>query len=487
MPIMGSWKLLCGAMLLWAFPSFAQYAGMGELVYPEKLWADVDGLRGVIHQSHPDPYRYITKGELDQAFDALRDSIRTPLTTDRFIAMLLPVLQRIGDSGLRVELDHRTTQRIREQGTMLPLRVRLIEEALYIEEELKGFRTFPAGSRIVSVNGIRAARILEECGAWVLTDGANESLRRFTIEQEMPLLYLLTYGNAPAYVVEVETPDGRRMEEVLRGMREEEMQRMRKPEGVALHPWRSTWEPETATLWVTLSSLEPQVLERSGQRPRNFLKAMQKELTVSRAKNLVIDVRGCTGTELAVAEQVFAAVALGPFRIVQGMTSRPGTGQSIEGMAELPDQHTASVDRNYLPARHGVVALRPDDPRLASLGPRKRAFQGTVFVVCDGGTRQAAAALAMLAKRSGRARLVGEETGSNAHSFTGGRELAVTTPNSGVRLHIPLVRYLPDGSPDGPADRGEQPRHHARQQPWGVAKGRDTVKLALLEMIRALQ
>ncbi|MBK9177382.1 MAG: hypothetical protein IPM46_13820 [Flavobacteriales bacterium] len=484
---MGSWKLLCGALLLWACPSFAQYAGMGELIYPEKLWADLDVVRDAIHQAHPDPYRYVTKGELDQEFDALRDSIRTPLTTDRFVAKLMPVLQRIGDGGLRVELDQRTMQRIREQSTMLPLRVRLIEESLYIEEELKGFRTFPPGSRIVSVNGISAARILSECGAWVIADGANESRRRFVIEKEIPLLFVLTYGNAAAYVVEVETPDGRRMEEVLTGMREEEMQRMRKPEGVAMHPWRSTWESETATLWVTLSSLDPDVLARSGQRPASFLTAMRKELEVNKARNLVIDIRGCTGTELAVAEQVFAAVALAPFRIVQGMTSRPGPWQSVEGMVDLPDQHVASIGRNYLPARHGVVALRPDDPRLALLDPRKSAFRGTVFVVCDGGTRQAAAALAMLAKRSGRARLVGEETGSNAHSFTGGHELAVTMPNSGVKLHVPLVRYLPDGSPDGPADHGEQPRHSAHQQPWGVAKGRDTVKMALIEMIRALQ
>lgn len=480
-------KLLCGAMLLWSIHGNAQRAGLGDAVYPEKLLADVEVMRSAIHQAHPDPYRYVTRGELDQAFDAMRDSIRTPLTTDRFVAMLMPVLRQVGDGGLRVELDQRTMQRIHEQATMLPLKVRLVEDELYIEEELKGFRSFPPGSRIVSVNGLGTSRILADCGAWVPADGANLSHRRFMIEQQLPWLFLLAYGSAPAYVVEAETPDGRRMEEVITGMREEEMQRMRKPESVTMLPWRSTWDSDTGTLWATLTSLDPLVLERSGQRPKAFLKSMLKELEVNKARNLVLDLRGCDGAELAVAEQVFTALAQAPFRIIQGMTARSGSWQSLDGMVELPEQHLASIDRNYMPARQGVVALRPDDPRLAMVQPAKRTFNGKVFIVCDGGTREAAAALAMLAKRTGRARLVGDETGSNAHSFTGGNTLVVTTPNSGVRLHVPLLRYLPEGAPDGPADHGELPRHYAHQQPWGVAKGRDTVKLSLLEMIRALQ
>jgi hypothetical protein len=56
-----------------------------------------------------------------------------------------------------------------------------------------------------------------------------------------------------------------------------------------------------------------------------------------------------------------------------------------------------------------------------------------------------------------------------------------------VRLVLPLTRFVPEGQGDGPADHGEQPHHAVFQQPWGLVKGRDTVKSALLEMIRELQ
>ena len=116
-----------------------------------------------------------------------------------------------------------------------------------------------------------------------------------------------------------------------------------------------------------------------------------------------------------------------------------------------------------------------------------KAFGGKVYVVCDGATRDAAAAFVMLAKRQGRARIVGEEVGTNASSFTGGRELVVTLPNSNVRLCIPLVRYLPDGAPAGPMDHGEQPHYAVQPVAGGIAKGRDTVRTSLLVTIRELR
>ena len=84
--------------------------------------------------------------------------------------------------------------------------------------------------------------------------------------------------------------------------------------------------------------------------------------------------------------------------------------------------------------------------------------------------------MVMLAKRSGRARVIGEEVGTNAFSFTGGRELLVTLPNSGVRFTVPLIRYVPDGNCSGPVDHGEQPNYVVEQRPEGLARGRDTIR-----------
>jgi hypothetical protein len=49
------------------------------------------------------------------------------------------------------------------------------------------------------------------------------------------------------------------------------------------------------------------------------------------------------------------------------------------------------------------------------------------------------------------------------------------------------MRYVPDGMPSGPLDHGERAHHEVEQQPWGIAKGKDTLREALLELIRELR
>lgn len=455
-------------------------------LYPEKLRADIEVHRAAIHNAHPDPYRYITRGELDALFDAVRDSITEPLTTDRFMWRMISVLRRIGDSRLRLEPDTVELKERLATATLPPFEVKVLDEGLYIAEELKGFRTFVPGSRIVSINGIGSARLLRDLGAWVICDGSSDACRARAIEERFLELFLLTYGHAAKYVIEAEGPDGAIREEVVAGLRVDEMNSARKPSGLPMHPWRTTWEPESATVWATFTTLEPADLETSGQRPRAFVDALLKELRALEARVLVIDLRGAGGAELGVAEVLFAAIARQPFRVLQGITVRAGQMHALPGLAELPDDYLASLDRNYLPVRNGVHALRPDDPRLSPVQPARNAFEGKVYVVCDGGTRDAAAAFTMLAKRSNRARVVGQELGSNAHSFTGGRTITVVAPNSRLRLNVPLLRYIPDGATEVPADRGESPHHVISQQPWGIATGRDAVRSSLLQMIREL-
>jgi len=463
-----------------------QHGGFGSLIYPEKLRADAELLRGAIHQAHPDPYRFITRGELDGAFDRLIDSLREPLTADRFLSRMMPVLARIGDSRLRADLDSSLVDRIMSEALLLPFTVRLIDDELYINTELKGFRSFAPGSRVISINGLGAERIIRDLGHWVASDGANESGRRHQVQERFSWLFLLTYGSARSYVVETESVNGDRREDVVAGLRQEEIERSLKPSGLALHPWRSAWDKESAALWVSLTALDPEGLKRSGQKPKAFLEAVLKEARAENAKALVLDLRGAGGRELGMAEWVFASIAREPFRLVQDITVRATQPHALPGSVRLPDEFIASVDRNYQPPQQGRASLRPDDPRLALVTPDRQAYTGRVYVVCDGGTRDAAALLAMMAHRTGRARLVGEEPATNAHSFTGGRTAIVLAPSSGLRLEIPLLRYIPEGVSDAPPDRGEQPKHRVQSMPDAIANGRDGVRSALLRMIREL-
>ncbi|MBK7288410.1 MAG: hypothetical protein IPI95_15735 [Flavobacteriales bacterium] len=201
----------------------------------------------------------------------------------------------------------------------------------------------------------------------------------------------------------------------------------------------------------------------------------------------MVDVRGAGGNDLGLAEQVFAMIAQAPYRVVKSISIRSGrVPDSYRYAAPAPD-FFASVGAMYLPELKGRRELKPDDPRLMLVQPVSNAFQGKVYVVCDGLTTGAGAAFVMLANRSGRARTVGEETGSNASSFCSGEVLEVTLPRSGCILHVPLKRYVPEGTPDGPMDRGEMPKYKVPQRPEDLPQGTDSVREALVHLITEMQ
>lgn len=473
-------------MCLVAISAVGQEMDPGLVVYPEKLRQDVEITRRLIHEAHPDPYRYCTRAELDRLFNEVIDSIKVPISTNEFIDHLLPVFHRIGDSHLCPQLDAAAEELLHRRAPLLPLSVRIMDSALYVADELKGFRSLQPGSRLISIDRRPATEVLAALGQRIVTDGANATARWRGVEQHFPVLYQRVFGGGPVYSIEVEVLKGQRTTVVLHGMTLLEMEMMRRP-ALGKHPWHSEWVPESGTLWTTFSTLDEAELERSGQNASHFLDGMLKDLKQNGAKTLVLDLRGAGGRELGMAELVFAVIASDPFRVVEEMTVRCTAPLDEAPWATVPIEHLGSVRSNYMPAVGGGASLRPDDERLEYAPARPNAFKGTVYIVCDGATRDAAAVLVMLAKRHQRARIIGEEVGTNAYSFTGGRELLATLPNSRVRLSVPLVRYLPEGTPAGPMDHGELPHHAAQPQQWGVVSGRDTVRQSLLEMIKELQ
>ena len=460
---------------------------LDRMHYPERLHEDLELLRTALHEAHPDPYRYHTRAELDALIDAVRDSITTPMSIVGFQELVNHVLKAVGDSHCRsawpIELEEELNTRI----PLIPLQVRLLPEGVFLESELKGFRSIPVGSRMLSINGLDMDIIRARLVNGVVADGANRTYAERVVEREFPQRYCAHIGHSTAFRVRYVTPSKEIGEQEVFALTGEEIARSRKPNGAALLPWGSTWYPESSTMWVTLRTLDHDSLMASGQRPDRILQGMLSEAQAEGARTLVLDVRGAGGNELAVAQLIHSMIAKASFTMLDDLIIRSVAAPEDRPSHDIPAEFYASVDPGSLVADQGRYRLPDRDERLAQHEPNERVFQGKVYLVCDGGTRDAAAALVMMAKRTGRARIVGEETGSNALAFTGGPQWTVTGRGTGMRFFIPLLKYVPSGRVEGPVDRGEQPHHAVTAVPASLAQGRDSIKNALLEMIRELQ
>lgn len=462
-------------------------AYLDRTLYPERLHEEVELLRSAIHEAHPDPYRYHTRPELDALIDRVRDSITVPMSLVEFEQALGPVFKGVGDSHCRSEWPVDMQRTLEREALLLPLQVRVLPEGVFVEEELKGFRSIPVGSRITAINGRPIEKIMEVLLRTVVGDGANRTFAERMVEREFNVRYHLYVEQTGMYRVEYRTPDKVANEQVVFGMTAVEITSTRKPKGASMLSWGSTVYPESAVLWLKLNTLDLEGLNLGGQRPDRFLQATLNDAQREKVRTLVIDVRGAGGRELSMAELVFSAIAKSPFKMLDAMVVRSIVPPKARPTHAIPESFYASANARLLLAGKGDYRVPETDPRLSMHEPMNKAFGGKVYVVCDGYTRDAAAALVMMVRRQNRGRVVGEEVGSNAFGFTGGPEWVVTAPNSNLRFHVPLLKYVPAGRGEGPTDRGEQPNHQAYPTPGGIARGQDELRASLLEMIQELE
>jgi hypothetical protein len=460
---------------------------LDRTLYPERLHDDLEMLRSAIHEAHPDPYRYHTKAELDALIDRTRDSIRLPMSVVEFEQALSPVLKGLGDQHTRVEWPAVMQEALMANAILLPMKVRILPDGVYLEEELKGFRSVPVGSRILAINGRPMEEVVERLIATVIGDGANRTYAERVVEREFNLRYHLHIERTNVYRIGYRTPDHVIGEQIVFGMTGNEISNTRKPKGAALLPWGATEIPDGGVLWLHLRTLDPDSLALAGVRPDRFLNAMLAEANRSKVRTLVIDVRGAGGREPSMAALLFSAIAKTPFKMLDDIVVRSIAPPVARISHRIPEEHYANANARFLLAGKGTYRLPETDGRLVLHDPMAKAFVGKVYLISDGYTRDAAALLAMMVRRNDRGRVVGEEVGSNAFGFTGGPEWVVTAPTSGLRFHIPLLKYVPAGRGTGPTDRGEQPNHQAYQTPAGLANGRDDIRSSLLEMIRELE
>lgn len=454
-------------------------------LYPEQMRSDLALLWNDLRQEHPDPFRYTGREQLQRLVDTAWMHMATPMGTEAWLAELMPLLRAVGDAGTQVLPPDDLTGWYRLRSPLLPMRVAVIGDRLYVDEELKGFRSLPPGCELIAVNGMPAKDILQRLRAGLVPEGANTTRQDRTIEQDFPVLFRRFIGRSGRFLVAYRDGEGRIGEQTLMAINGEQIAKFRSDVAQGSMPWRLVQDVAFRSAWFTLSTMDPAVLASERIAPGKFLDHARELLHRSDIRTLVLDLRGAGGGDPDLAAQVFSLVAREPFRAVSAISIGAGV-LPADAVADLAES-MAPTGEGWLPAANGRRMLRGDDPRLIWQLPRRDAFHGKVYVLCDGSTTEAAASLAMLIKRSGRGRAVGEETGSNAASWCGGGEREVQLPATGCRLRMPVHRYVPEGPVTGPADHGEMPDHGVERRPEDVATGKDGVRNTVELVIEALQ
>lgn len=432
-----------------------------------QLQADFRLAREALEESHGGIYRYTTRQELEQLFDAAAARLDHPMDAMAFLRILAPAIAavRCGHTGLQLAPDQRKQL---DQALLLPLDVKVLGGKLFILRDYASAGAL-AGSEITAINGVAAASILATLTAAAPGDGFIPTGRASRVGRtfkEGLYNHMAMHGR---FSLTLQAPEGGRRIVALDG---QPLSALRAA-SASLYP-----QDQRPKKFIDLSFLDDgriarlQVFsftdENEDEDGRKLLKQAFEKIAASGAETLLLDLRDNPGGEDALGKLLFSHLVDQPFPYYEELTvKRAGLSfaSHVDGSAGIPaGALLARADGLYSLRAHSNLGIQQ---------PVAPGFKGRVIALINGGSFSTTAELISQLHDKKRATFVGEESGGAYHGNSSGRDAVLVLPNSGLRLGIPLVMYKLAISGKHPVGRGVTPEHVVQPAIGDYLTGRD--------------
>jgi hypothetical protein len=430
---------------------------------PEEVRQEIDAYQDMYLRVHPAPYHSLSKDEFERLFSDLKDGVESDLTRNEVYCMLADAVSHFNDEHIQVGMPTiELNQLLGEKDKVFPYHVAFLDDRCFIRAPRGEVKSLPAGTEILSINGISASEIMHRITH--LYWGTSDKQRAIYAQRYFTEALYLAYGFEDWFDVLVRMPDGEEKERRLKGI---EYQIQSKPpfsyqviDDLLYFDYREFVDPEGKF--------------------KAFLAEMFTIIQNQSITKLVIDLRGNQGGTTSYGDQLLRYL----------------TDQSFSQFDRVEIQSSPEVKRfflSFLPAfMHWFFPLPYLHPMLKGLWRTKQGelavvnfqplspsgertpFNGDVYVLIDAGSMSSSSLLAATIQTYKIGKLVGQDTGGYATHY--GNMLDLHLPITGLKVMIPSS--INHGNGTGPV----KPDIQVDQKLDDLIAGKDTV----LEKVRKL-
>lgn len=488
------------------------------VLQPPQLQSDFALFRKALEEAHPALYRYTTKREMDAEFARAEAKLTRAMTILQFRNVLAPVLAAIkdGHTGFRnYQGDEIST--VIASAKQFPLALTFDSTRAFVVFNQGLDERVTPGMEVLAINEKPLAEILQRILPNLPQDGdirtgqmyrlgfargfhrlgspgrtgfseayrlyiGNPASFRTTLRdpqtQKTVVVELAGVTNAEAAVNAEKNPVNRG---VLTGIRM--LQVLGEQRSI-----RYLDGENTAILRIPHFSRSARADAEMGGSFPDFLEKSFAELKSRGTKTLIIDMRGNTGGFDVYPGLLFSYLTSKEFRSNEPSyikTFQPSFKQytDLPEIDPLTDPYFGSAAGIWKPDPNGGWLMTEKYPMVGVRKPSENHFEGTVYVLIDGGSFSAASAFCATTDFYRRAIFIGEETGG-AGGGAGGEDIGPTLPKSHLHVEIPIEAEF---SVVDKSNRrhGTLPTYAVTQTIDDLAKGRDTVLEFTRELIRS--
>lgn len=484
-------KLLPVLFILFLFPECS--AQQNETFSKRQLLKDFDLFQRIYEKANAGLYKYHSKEQTDSVFRANRKSIRKHTSYREFYNIIWKVIDFTGSCHNDLYFPDSLKKELRRQKVFFPLPLKYLDHKLYSNLE---YENIPAGSEILSINGIPASDFAAEVSKYTSTDGHNLTGKLAFLETKLlPFYVYLAYGASDPFAIAFRGSTRitqKFLEPVDYKSALENHQKRFIPEYTKNRELEYSFEiiDSSGTGLLTVNTFALGGPKSEGHKKyATFLDSVFSELKQKNIRNLIVDIRENGGGNDPNDLLLYSYLTKRPFRenrsaftLFQSVPFKKWYVEEekdeIKDLEEtLREEHSVLKDGKY----YQNETFNP------LWTPKPNAYSGKIYLLISPFVASAGSLFASMVKSDEGTVVIGEEALGGYYGHTGHISVTYQLPNTGLQLSFSIVDLEQDVQkvPDQSSGDGVKPDFIVKQTIHEYLQGIDSVlEFALQQIIR---
>lgn len=414
--------------------------------------SDFEVLKDVLEKNHGFLYENISKEKFEKKFNELAGKINEKTSLNEFFGLVMELLDTIGDGHTYLNFNNYADQ-IYDSATYLPLSIKIFDTKIYSNAS---YNDIPLGSEIVSIDGHKSKDILKKMATVAASETSHDRFANFALEGQFHILYPLYYGMAEHYTVRyIDINDGKEksIDLVSKAYDMDKISQFPHSSyisgsfGYAQAPLQAEFDAKTKTATLRIYTFMPS----NSKYFMNYVDNFFKRVADKKYENVIFDVRGNTGGEIALVDHILSYVAPKNGNTIYSEVLNPRVfGRSnlikdpnYEGILEefsrlfklTPEERK---EEEIIALKGGAVGMLYPEFEIQN----ENHFAGKTYVLMDEGSFSCGSIFPQKIMELCGGIGVGTITSGNYYETTAGTLPTFKLPNTEFEVSVPLLRLI---------------------------------------------
>lgn len=455
-------------------------AQLNDLISVTDSKSDVDLAYSKIKKLHPNLYYYISKKDLDQKFDSIKNTITKPITSFELYKKLSPVVAAVRQGHMFTspavkQYTSKETKILKAKGTgpLSQFDYEFFGDKMYVVKNKSYNKKIAVGTEVMSINGQKPIDFYNEFKSRFSSDGYNTTFQKNIVGKRFGSLYSLTNGIKDSINFEFKKNDSLKTVVIKQGITDStaikrkllkqpltttEIAKLKADQ--AIFKAKKTiygYDPVTKNYNRDLRFIEKdsniailKIKSFTKGKYKPFYKLVFEKIATNKSKILILDLRDNTGGRANEIQDLYSYLADSTFVFYDDaeITSRFSIIKNYLNSGSILSRFikiaTAPIPVPFL----YFMTTKKNDGKFymkyrEETKIKKNNFKGKIYVLINGSSFSASSLLASNLKGSKRAYFVGEETGGDYNGTVAGQMPTVVLPKSKIKIKIGLMNMVP--------------------------------------------